>query len=86
MKNRIRELREMKGITQEQLGELVGTSRQAINAIETEKFEPSIWLAYDISKIFGCSIEQVFLFEKSTKKTRADSSRRNNNGVKTASV
>ena len=42
MKNRIRELREERGMTQEQLGELVGTSRQAINAIETEKFEPSI--------------------------------------------
>ena len=56
MKNRIRELREEKGITQEQLGAMVGTSRQAINAIETEKFEPSIWLAYDISKVFYCPI------------------------------
>ncbi len=83
MKNRIRELRENKGLTQEQLGELVGTSRQAINAIETEKFEPSIWLAYDISKLFGCSIEEVFLFEKSIKKTRANSSRRDNDGNKT---
>ena len=46
MKNRIKELREQRGLTQEQLGELVGVSRQAINAIETEKFEPSIWLAY----------------------------------------
>lgn len=50
MKNRIRQLREEKGLTQEQLGEMVGTSRQAINAIETEKSEPSIWLAYDISR------------------------------------
>ena len=49
MKNRIRELREQKGLTQEQLGEMVGASRQAINSIETEKFEPSIWLAYDSS-------------------------------------
>ena len=86
MKNRIKELRENKGLTQEQLGELVGTSRQAINAIETEKFEPSIWLAYDISQIFGCSIEEVSLFEESTKKSRADSSRRDNNGAKAASV
>ena len=86
MKNRIKELRESKGLTQEQLGELVGASRQAINAIETEKFEPSIWLAYDISQIFGCSIEEVFLFEESTKKSRADSSRRDNNVAKAASV
>ena len=63
MKNRIKELREQRGLTQEQLGELVGASRQAINAIETEKFEPSIWLAYDISKVFECAIEDVFLFD-----------------------
>ena len=86
MKNRIRELREERGMTQEQLGELVGTSRQAINAIETEKFEPSIWLAYDISKVFGCPIEEVFLCEESARKSRADSSRRERNGIKVHSV
>ncbi len=75
MKNRVRELREALGITQERLGELVGTSRQAINAIETEKFEPSIWLAYDISRVFGCSIEELFLFEESPRKSRAEKSR-----------
>ncbi|WP_312370613.1 helix-turn-helix transcriptional regulator [Lachnoclostridium sp.] len=80
MKNRIRELRELKGLTQEQLGELVRTSRQAINAIETEKFEPSIWLAYDISNVFGCSIEEVFIFEESKRKSRAESSRRDSYG------
>lgn len=80
MKNKIRELREEKGMTQEQLGEMVGVSRQAINAIETEKFEPSIWLAYDISQVFDCSIEDIFLFDNSQRKSRADSSRRDNNG------
>lgn len=82
MKNRIKELREEKGLTQEQLGDMVGTSRQAINAIETEKFEPSIWLAYDISNVFECSIEEVFLFEDSTRKSRADRSRGENDGSK----
>lgn len=86
MKNRIKELREDRGLTQEQLGELVGTSRQAINAIETEKFEPSIWLAYDISQVFGCPIEDVFLFEKSEKKSRAKSSRRDSNGSTSTSI
>ncbi len=80
MKNRIKELRELKGLTQEQLGELVGASRQAINAIETEKFEPSIWLAYDISNVFECSIEEVFIFEESMRKSRVQSSRRDNHG------
>lgn len=86
MKNRIRQLREEKGLTQEQLGEMVGTSRQAINAIETEKSEPSIWLAHDISQAFGCSIEEVFLFGESPRKSRADSSRRDNHGNQAASI
>ncbi|WP_055667003.1 helix-turn-helix transcriptional regulator [Desnuesiella massiliensis] len=75
MKNKIKEFRESLGLTQEQLGKLVGVSRQAINAIETEKFEPSIWLAYDICKIFQRSIEEVFLFEESERKSRAQQSR-----------
>lgn len=87
MKNRIKELREQMGLTQEELGRMVGVSRQAINAIETEKYEPSIWLAYDISQVFGCSIEEVFLFEISPRKSRADSSRgRITNGSKAAAI
>lgn len=75
MKNKLKELRESFKLTQEQLGELVGVSRQAIIAIETEKYEPSIWLAYDISKVFNCPIEEVFIFEESERKSRATKSR-----------
>ena len=75
MKNRIKEFRESLGLTQEELGELVGVSRQAINSIETEKFEPSIWLAYDICKTFYSSIEEIFLFEESERKSRSQQSR-----------
>lgn len=75
MKNKIKQFREDLGLTQEQLGELVGVSRQAINAIETEKYEPSIWLAYDIAKIFSSSIEEIFVFEESERKSRAEQSR-----------
>lgn len=75
MRNRLKRLREDLGLTQEQLGELVGVSRQAINAIETEKFEPSIWLAYDIAKIFNSRIEDIFLFEESERKSRAQQRR-----------
>ncbi|GLC83177.1 transcriptional regulator [Lacrimispora brassicae] len=81
MKNRMKELREKLGITQEQLGQLVGASRQAINALETEKNEPSIWLAYDIAQVFQESIEDVFLFEDSERKSRSDLSRGVKNGV-----
>lgn len=75
MKNKLKQFREELGLTQEQLGKLVGVSRQAINSIETEKFEPSIWLAYDIARIFHSTIEEVFLFEKSERKSRSEQSR-----------
>lgn len=82
MKNKIKQLREEFGYTQEDLGQFLGVSRQAINAIETEKFEPSIWLAYDISKVFNLPIEDVFLFEESERKSRSEVSRRTTNGNK----
>ena len=49
MKNRVKELREKENLTQKKLGEKVHVSRQAINAIETGKYDPSLWLAYDIA-------------------------------------
>ena len=76
MKNKIRELREQQGLTQEELGRKVGVSRQAILAVESEKFEPSIWLAHDIATVFGCAIEEVFLFAESERNSRAEKSRR----------
>lgn len=68
MKNRLKELREKEGLTQKDIGIKVGVSRQAINAIETGKFDPSIWLAYDLSKLFGMTIEEFFDFEGSERK------------------
>ncbi|MCI9118381.1 MAG: helix-turn-helix transcriptional regulator [Flavonifractor sp.] len=68
MLNRLKELREAKKLTQKETGTLVGVSRQAINAIETGKYDPSIWLAYDLSKLFGMTIEELFDFERSTRK------------------
>ena len=62
-KNRVRALREILGITQAELAGRTGVSRQAINAIETGKYDPSIGLAYALSKVFGCIIEEIFIFE-----------------------
>ncbi|GIP16572.1 transcriptional regulator [Paenibacillus montaniterrae] len=67
MNNRIRELRAQVDMTQEQLAELVGVSRQSIIAIENERYNPSLELAYKISKTFHRSIEDVFIFEKEDK-------------------
>lgn len=62
MENRIRELRESFHLTQKDLGTQVGVSRQAINAIETGKYEPSIRLAFKLSKFFNVSIEELFYY------------------------
>ena len=68
MNNSIRQLRVQSGLTQKQLGEKVGVSRQAINAVETGKFDPSIWLAHDLARFFGLSIEELFDFEERERK------------------
>ncbi len=68
MKNKVKELREQRGLTQKQLGEQVSVSRQAINAIETNKFDPSIWLAYDLARFFSVAIEDLFDFKESERK------------------
>jgi putative transcriptional regulator len=67
LNNRVRELREAAGLTQASLAQLTGVSRQTINAIETGKYDPSIWLAYAISKTFGRRIEDIFIFEEAAK-------------------
>ena len=64
MKNRVRELRKNQKLTQEELAELIGISRQAINAIEKEKFDPSLPTAFKMANLFKTSIEELFLFIK----------------------
>jgi putative transcriptional regulator len=61
MKNRIRVLRAEKGWSQAELAEKVGVSRNSINAVENDKFEPSLPLAFRIADIFELRIEEVFL-------------------------
>lgn len=63
MKNRIRVLRAEKKWTQEDLADAIGVSRQTINAIEKEKFDPSLPTAFRIAGLFDLSIEEVFQFE-----------------------
>ena len=61
MKSRIREIRSQQGWSQAELAEKLAVSRQTINAIETEKYDPSLPLAFKIAKLFNCHIEDVFV-------------------------
>jgi putative transcriptional regulator len=60
MKSRVRELREKRGWSQGELAELLDVSRQTVNAIETEKYDPSLPLAFKIARLFGQRIETIF--------------------------
>ena len=63
MHNRIREYRARFNLTQDELARKVGVRRETIVFLEKGKYNPSLKLAYDISKVFGCSIEELFVFE-----------------------
>lgn len=60
MKNNLRELRTERGLTQADLAGLIGVSRQAVIAIESDKHDPSLDLAYRIASVFQLSVEAVF--------------------------
>ena len=62
MENNLRVLRAMKRITQEELASNLGVTRQTIHAIENDKYNPSLELAFKIAKYFETTIEAVFLY------------------------
>lgn len=65
MKSRLRILRAEHAWTQAELAERLGVSRQTVNAIETEKYEPSLSLAFRIARLFGSRIEVIFQADES---------------------
>lgn len=64
MKNRIEEIRNAKGIKQEEIAKMLGVSRQTISSLENGRYNPSIILAFKIAKLFEMSIEEIFIFEE----------------------
>ena len=63
MKNRLKVLRAERNWSQQELGNRVGVSRQAINAVETGKFDPSLPLALKLARVFDTTVEAVFELE-----------------------
>lgn len=64
MKTRIQELRKQRKLSQEELANHVGVTRQTITSLEVGKYTASLLLAHKIAKFFGMTIEEVFLFEE----------------------
>ena len=67
MKNLIVQIRQERGIRQDELAKALGVSLQTISSLENGRYDPSILLAHKIAKLFGMSIEEVFLFEEEEK-------------------
>lgn len=61
MENRVKTHREDRGWSQGELGRRLGVSRQTINAVETDKYDPSLPLALRMAKLFAVSVDQLFI-------------------------
>ncbi|MGB3797298.1 MAG: helix-turn-helix transcriptional regulator [Alteraurantiacibacter sp.] len=61
MKNRLKDYREAKGWSQGELARRLGVSRQTINAVETDKYDPSLPLALRMAKLFAVSVPDLFI-------------------------
>lgn len=64
--NHLKEMRVRLGVNQQEMGKLVGTSRQTISQIERGDYSPSVTLALKIAKVCGVSVENIFEYEEDT--------------------
>lgn len=63
MNNRIKEYRARLNLTQDDLAKMVNVRRETIVFLEKNKYNPSLKLAYDIARVFGTTIEEIFIFD-----------------------
>lgn len=61
MENRIKELRKIAQLSQEELAKICKVSRQTINAIENDKYDPTLQLAFNIASVLGTTIDNLFI-------------------------
>jgi hypothetical protein len=64
LKNKLEQIRKDRGITQEELANILEVSRQTVNSLENGRYNPSIVLAFKIAKVFGLQIEEIFIYEE----------------------
>lgn len=70
MKNRVRDLRGERGWSQAELAAHLSVSRQTVNAIEAERYDPSLPLAFEIARVFKRQIEEIFLASRTSRGSR----------------
>jgi len=63
LKNKIKEIRKKLGLTQEQLAKKCGVARQTINCIENDKYDPTLELAFKLSRILKVKVDELFIYE-----------------------
>jgi hypothetical protein len=64
LKNKLEQIRKDRGITQEELANILEVSRQTVNSLENGRYNPSIVLAFKIAKVFSLQIEEIFIYEE----------------------
>lgn len=64
MKNRLEELRQQRGLKQDELAALMKVSRQTISSLENGRYNPSILLAMKLARYFGVAVEEMFIYEE----------------------
>lgn len=64
MKNRLEELRNQRGIKQDELAAALRVSRQTISSLENGRYNPSIQLAFKLARYFGLTVEDIFIYEE----------------------
>jgi putative transcriptional regulator len=75
IQNRVKELRDALGWTQQQLADAVGVSRQSINSIERERYIPSLPLALTFARVFGRPTDEIFTLESNHERSASRRSR-----------
>lgn len=68
IRNTIRDLRGARSMTQQELADLIGMTRQTVNAIEGDKYSPSLEAAFRIADVFGVPLEVVFQYDRGKRK------------------
>ena len=68
IRNTIRDLRGVRSMTQQELADLIGVTRQTVNAIEGDKYSPSLEVAFRIAEVFGVPLEAVFQYDRGKRK------------------